>query len=317
MQKLILSFFLSAGVIMLSGCSGSYMTPVHQEISAASVAPSSLPGVETDSQAGSSRRAKTDRNADSAAADGSTSEMPGDEAVSDSHMIFIRGLRLTDAGRNAYVTCGTADGEITSVTADGTPPAKDGEANFACAGAPYIALADGAAAVLLDDRYHLFLADNLVEYQGIYKQKKDVSDDTLKWLDFYYTMPETDRDALSMVPNEFSEALNSSLAVVETTGTDTSYLSALSGEELAETENLAQIYFTEDVPVFEGVDQIYPLDRDALYHNAGLEGEYAPGNIVIYKVLTVKDRRDGNPFRSISIARKTKSDAWKIINCGY
>ncbi|MDD3252600.1 MAG: hypothetical protein PHV18_08575 [Lachnospiraceae bacterium] len=309
MQKLILSFFLSAGVIMLSGCSGSNMTPVHQEISAGRAAPASLPGVEAGSQTDSADPADSSRTAKAGS--------EADSVTSAPHMIFIRGLCLTDTGREAYVTCGTTDGEITAVTADDKAPETDGEANFDCIGAPYIALADGAAAVLLDDRYQLFLADNLVEYQGVYKQKKDVSADTLKWLDFYYTMSETERDALSMVPDEFSEALSSSLAAVETASTDTSYLSELTEEELSETEALAQVYFTEDVPVFEGVDQIYPLDRDALYHNVGLEGEYAPGNIIIYKVLTVKDRRDGNPFRSISIARRTKSDAWKIINCGY
>ena len=40
-------------------------------------------------------------------------------------------------------------------------------------------------------------------------------------------------------------------------------------------------YFTEDVPSFEGVDQIYPADsEESLYHNPGLEGEYMPGNII-------------------------------------
>lgn len=120
--------------------------------------------------------------------------------------------------------------------------------------------------------------------------------------------------APASLPGVFADAQTTEAAA----GDDTSYLEALSADELSETEQLAQVYFTEEAPEFEGVDQIYPLDNDeSLYHNAGLEGEYAPGNIIIYKVLTVKDRRDGNPFRFISLARRTKSDNWKIINCGY
>lgn len=53
------------------------------------------------------------------------------------------------------------------------------------------------------------------------------------------------------------------------------------------------------------------------YHNSGIEDDYGPGNIIIYRVLTNLDRRDGNPFRYISIARKSKSDDWKIINSGF
>ena len=49
----------------------------------------------------------------------------------------------------------------------------------------------------------------------------------------------------------------------------------------------------------------------------GIEDDYGPGNIIIYRVLTNLDRRDGNPFRYISIARKSKSDDWKIINSGF
>lgn len=243
-------------------------------------------------------------------------------AAEDRRMVFLGGKALADTGRTAFLTTTESDGEIASETGDlQSTPDAEAEANFDCIGAPYLSLADGAAAVLTDGEYQLFLADDMVEYEGVYKKKKDVSEDTLKWLDFYYGLSEKDRTALSMVPREFSEAADNigiAAAALETTGETVSYIQALTEDELTATEALAQTYFTDDVPVFEGVDQIYPVDNDAsLYTNSGLEGEYPPGSIIIYKVLTVKDRRDGNPFRFISIARRTKSDSWKIINCGY
>ena len=187
---------------------------------------------------------------------------------------------------------------------------------------PDLILSDGAAALELEGQYILFLAEDTVEYEGIYKKKNQVSEDTLEWLNFYYSLTAQERLALSMIPSEFvTEARTAAIAsAVETSSSSEtiSYREALTEEELAQTEALAMHYFTEEVPSFEGVDQIYPADsEESLYHNPGLEGEYMPGNIIIYRVLTVKDRRDGNPFRYISIARSNKSGAWKVINSGY
>ena len=151
------------------------------------------------------------------------------------------------------------------------------------------------------------------------KKKKEISSDTLKWLNFYYSLSESDRNALSMIPSEFAGQISgNSMSANETSTSDSSYLEALTQEELDATEALAQYYFTEEVTSFEGVDQIYPADSsDPQYHNSGIEDDYGPGNIIIYRVLTNLDRRDGNPFRYISIARKSKSDDWKIINSGF
>ena len=178
------------------------------------------------------------------------------------------------------------------------------------------------AAVMTDEAsgtYELFLADDTVEFQGVCKKKKEISSDTLKWLNFYYSLSESDRNALSMIPSEFAGQISgNSMSTNETSTSGSSYLEALTQEELDATEALAQYYFTEEVTSFEGVDQIYPADSsDPQYHNSGIEDDYGPGNIIIYRVLTNLDRRDGNPFRYISIARKSKSDDWKIINSGF
>ncbi|MCD8082445.1 MAG: hypothetical protein LUE86_02685 [Clostridiales bacterium] len=246
-------------------------------------------------------------------------------------MIYVGGVCLSSAGRKAIVSpSADADGQITEVLSSEEKPSADGQANFDCLGVSYTLLADGAASLELADGDILFLADDTVEYEGIYKKKKDLSDDTLTWLDFYDSLSEDERLALSIVPSEFADELrfsssqpeydtDSSIAVsAETAEGLPSYIDALTEDELIETENLIQTYFTEETPYYEGVDQLYPVDSDnALYQNVGLEGEYPPGNIIIYKVLTVRDRRDGNPFRSVSVARNNKSSDWKIINSGY
>ena len=244
------------------------------------------------------------------------------EETNSSHMISINGICYQDAGRTVYSQPDHTDGTIHSVTDSSEKPEQNEEANFPCEGASYCVLADGAVGVMTDPEagtYELFLADDTVEFQGIYKKRKKLSDDTLKWLNFYYSLSESDRNALSMIPSEFDgQVASGSPAAVETSASESSYLDALTQEELDATEALAQYYFTEEVTSFEGVDQIYPAESsDPQYHNSGIEADYGPGNLIIYRVLTNLDRRDGNPFRYISIARKSKSDDWKIINSGF
>ncbi len=239
------------------------------------------------------------------------------------HMILIDHTCYLDSGRTVFRNPDHTDGTIQSVTdSEHTKPQKNREANFDCLGASYALLTNGAAAVMTDEasgNYELFLADDTVEFQGIYKKKKDLSPDTLKWLDFYYSLSESDRNVLAMIPSEFAgEIAETGMAVNDSASSNASYLEALTQEELDATEALAQYYFTDEVTAFEGVDQIYPADSsDPQYHNSGLEDDYEPGNIIIYRVLTNLDRRDGNPFRYISIARTSKSDDWKIINSGF
>lgn len=258
-------------------------------------------------------------------------EESSSETVSqEKQMIFIDGKTMISTGRIAVTEdrlplsaeTRRPDGSITQLVPESEYPRQNEQANFDCQGSPYLILSDGAAALELEGQYMLFLADDTVEYEGIYKKKNQVSEDTLEWLDFYYSLTAQERLAVSMIPSEFaSEVRTAAIAsAVETSSSSEtiSYREALTEEELAQTEALAMHYFTEEVPSFEGVDQIYPADsEESLYHNPGLEGEYMPGNIIIYRVLTVKDRRDGNPFRYISIARSNKSGAWKVINSGY
>lgn len=297
MRKAYFLLVLAAGMLTLSGCSGANINEIHTSAAKNTVS------------------ARTE-GAAPAASGILSSESASQQPAAQPQMIYVRDTCMVSTDRTAVLTCGTADGTIQSVVAPTEQPTENGQANFDCQDSPYISLADGAAAVDIGGAYILFLADDMVEYNGIYKKKNDVSEDTLKWLDFYYSLPEVDRNALSMVPSEFVGDVFP--AVYETTSAEVSYLDALTDEEIRQTEALAQQYFVEEIPAFEGVDQIYPVSSDtSLYHNIGLEGEYSPGNIIIYKVLTVKDRRDGNPFRFISVARNSKSDDWKIINCGY
>lgn len=256
-------------------------------------------------------------------------DISSDSSEQEKQMIYVDGQVMISTGRIAVseerlpITDDTRpDGKITTIVPENETPGQNEQANFSCKDSSYRILDNGAAAVKINNDYILFLAEDTVEYEGIYKKKNQVSESTLAWLDFYYSLPVEERLALSMIPSEFiPDARSAAMAsAVETSSPmeTVSYRSSLTEEELAETEALAMYYFTEEVPSFEGVDQIYPADSDEpLYHNPGLEGEYLPGNIIIYRVLTVKDRRDGNPFRFISIARNNKSGNWKVINSGY
>ena len=122
-------------------------------------------------------------------------------------MILINNIYYYDAGRTVFSIPDHTDGTIHSVTvSQNTRPQKNEEANFDCQGAAYCILADGAAAVMTDEAsgtYELFLADDTVEFQGVCKKKKEISSDTLKWLNFYYSLSESDRNALSMIPSDF------------------------------------------------------------------------------------------------------------------
>lgn len=96
------------------------------------------------------------------------------------------------------------------------------------------------------------------------------------------------------------------------------YSQVVTEEDLAQTEEIARDYFANQAPYYEGVVSIRVVPNEfEFYQNTGVEGEYTIGNIIIYKVLTERDQKDGNPERFISIARKTKSSAWEIINQGY
>lgn len=247
------------------------------------------------------------------------------ESAQMSQMVYLEETCLRATGRKAHLNGKHATLSITHVVENGARPSQNGEANFSCLGAPCIFLHDGAVAVRLNGQYMLFLADDTIEYEGIYKKKKDVSKDTLKWLRFYDSLSEDERNAINMIPSELADELPPEYFTMETPALASlaedapSYISALTEKELNETEDLAQSYFNESSSSSdgEGVDQIYPLDGDfALYHNAGIEAEYGPGNLIIYKILTVQDRRTGNSFHTVSIARSSKSGAWKIINAG-
>jgi len=96
------------------------------------------------------------------------------------------------------------------------------------------------------------------------------------------------------------------------------YSQSLTAEELKQTEEVVRNHFTIEAPYYEGIVSIELMPDDYyLYKNTGIEGEYEAGNIIIYKVLTGRDKKDHNPERSVSVARASKNSAWKVINHGY
>ena len=72
-------------------------------------------------------------------------------------MLYARDKLFVSTGRKAILTCGTADGNITSVTAPNQELSENGQANFGSVGADYVSAAEHAMAVEIDGIYILFL----------------------------------------------------------------------------------------------------------------------------------------------------------------
>lgn len=159
--------------------------------------------------------------------------------------------------------------------------------------------------------------EEMVEFHGVSKAKSELSEDTLKWLQWYDTLSEKEQMAVNFVPTEFITPGSYAIETDEAAEVP-AYAGSLTEEELADTEALAYYYFTEGSTGYDGVEEIQLAPDDfSLYQNTGIEAEYDPGNIIIYRVLTGKDKAEGNPMRSISIARRSKADQWKVINSGF
>ncbi len=157
-----------------------------------------------------------------------------------------------------------------------------------------------------------------IEYNGVRKNKKDLSDDTIQWMEWYQSLPEEEQEALSIVPAEFASDGFSPLAESDYPHSTYEhvyhYREALTDDELFETEELVRLNYEEsnDAEIFEVVP-----DDFSWYSNKGIEDEYTPGNIIIYRILTAENRLNGNGFLIVSIGRHSKSDPWKIINSGF
>lgn len=117
-------------------------------------------------------------------------------------MFYARGTLFYDTGREARPTCGTEDGRFNSIIASSQIPSENGQANFGTTDDGYISMDDGAMAVKSGDAYSLFLADGTVEFDGRFFKESELSDDTLTWLDNYYSRPEEERLHTSAVPPE-------------------------------------------------------------------------------------------------------------------
>ncbi|MEM1484506.1 M56 family metallopeptidase [Oscillospiraceae bacterium PP1C4] len=123
---------------------------------------------------------------------------------------------------------------------------------------------------------------------------------------------------ISPVIDATAKALEADAEPIQPLSQGAAYSQSLTPEALEQTEKIARNFFTNEAPYYEGVVSIRIAPDDyELYQNVGIEADYQPGNIIIYKVLTGKDKKDGNPERSISIARAPSDSEWKIINQGH
>lgn len=120
-------------------------------------------------------------------------------------MLYLGGAVLHSTGRPAKALCGVMDGQIRSTVAFNDTPSEEGQSNFGSVGSDYSLLAEGAVAVWTGDQNTLFLADGTVEYMGRFYQAAQLSDETLRWLEHYNSLPEEDQLKISAVPPELIE----------------------------------------------------------------------------------------------------------------
>ncbi|MCD7909749.1 MAG: YobA family protein [Clostridium sp.] len=114
--------------------------------------------------------------------------------------VVLGGVLLRSTGREAKAGGGKPDGTLSSSVAVNQTPEVEGQSNFGFRDIAYIRLGENAAAVKLDGRYILFLADGTVEYEGDFYQEDQLSQETLDWLEYYNSLPEEIQRSISMVP---------------------------------------------------------------------------------------------------------------------
>ena len=107
-------------------------------------------------------------------------------------------------------------------------------------------------------------SDESIEFNGITKMKSELSEDTLKWLEWYHTLSEDYRNALSFVPSEFTHP--GTVHTLETEDeTPPAYTAALTEAELLETQELAHYYFTEArLQAIPSVLSVLPADPNPI-----------------------------------------------------
>ena len=130
-------------------------------------------------------------------------------------MVFIDDTLYASTGRKASVTCGTADGTITSSVEKSAIPAENNQSNFGV-GASFTRLEDGAVGVAMDSDYILFLDSETVEYHHEYYKKSELSEETLEWLKHYNRLPEEQQRAINSVPREFIHTAPKDVVALET-----------------------------------------------------------------------------------------------------
>ena len=118
-------------------------------------------------------------------------------------MVYIDDTLYVSTGRKAFVTCGTADGKITSAVERNSMPEENNQSNFGT-GASFTRLAKGAVGIAEDSEFILFLDRETVEYNHEYFKKSDLSEETLEWLKNYYSLPEEEQRAITDVPQEIA-----------------------------------------------------------------------------------------------------------------
>ena len=123
-------------------------------------------------------------------------------------MVMVDGTVYCDSGRRSDAArCGMMDGEITSEVDRAEEPTEDGQSNFGT-GFGYQYGPNSTIEILYEDEWCIFeRRDELVWYEGEVLSREVVSDETVKWLEWYDSLTREEQLAISATPPEFAEIM--------------------------------------------------------------------------------------------------------------
>lgn len=126
---------------------------------------------------------------------------------------------------------------------------------------------------------------------------------------------ENKNDSKPVVSNELPTSESSENTEIKSVVQEVakSYKDALTETEQNEAQKVAEQYYGKET-VWKAESIKITADDNPLYKNEGIEGEYEPGNIIIFDVVAVLKGEKGN--RTISIARN-RDNVWEVINEGF
>ena len=114
--------------------------------------------------------------------------------------------------------CGTMDGEITSTVGSSEKPTQNNESNFGTGYGYQYGSQEGTIEIYMNDSWWIFATEEVreqsffppietetVTFHDKIFYKSDLSEETIEWLEWYNSLPEEEKLAISGIPSDLYE----------------------------------------------------------------------------------------------------------------